>query len=151
MTLTEPIETGRRFNYPSEPLKIPADQIQSVIQLVAQQPSIPVPLANAMFASMWFLNVDAFRKLEEKFMQSGKYGESLSDHRAMLANLIADGEALVAVINKNGLAMTAIKFTIEDIRATLNSLHEAFQCEHGEKNSPEMVQMIEGLFDGATA
>ena len=151
MTLTEPIETGRRFNFPSEPLQIPADQIKSALQWVAQQASVPIPVANAMFASMWFLNVSAFRAKEEQYMASGEYDKNRPDHRAMLANLIADGETVVLAARKNGMAATPGNFTIEDMQATLNSLHEAFYCEHGEKNSPEMVQMIEGLFDGKTA
>jgi hypothetical protein len=144
-TLTE---TSRRFNIPSEPLKIPTDRIQSAIQQMAQQERLPFPVVNALYASMWFLNVEAFRGLEEKFINSGEYEQALQDHRAMLANLIADGEALLNGARKNGMAETPENFTIEDIQATVDSLHADFLCEHGEKNSPEVNQIIEGLFNG---
>lgn len=151
MVLTQPTETGRRFDFSSEQLKIPADQIRAAIKSFAQRPDVPIPVANAMFATMWFLNVDAFRQLEEKFLLTGKYEESLEEHRAMLANIIADGEVVILAAKKNGMAATPGNFTPEDIQATLNSLHSAFYCEHGPKNSLKMNQVIERLFDGATA
>lgn len=148
MLLTKPTETGRRFSFPSEPLKIPSDQVRSTLEWVAQQPNIPIPVANAMFATMWFLNVDAFREVEEKFILAGKYEETLQDHRAMLSNIIADGETVILAAKKNGMAATPGNFTIEDIQATLNSLYSAFYCEHGPQNPAKINQMIEGLFNG---
>lgn len=148
MTLTEPIETGRRFNFPPEPLQIPADQVKSVIERIIQQ--MPQEKANAALAAFWFLNVQAFRSQEEKFMVEGEYEASLPDHRAMLANLIADGEAIVFGIKKFGLGPTdPMKFTVGDLQATLNSLHSTFNCEYGPKNSKRTNQMIKELFDGS--
>jgi hypothetical protein len=148
MVLDRPTETGRRFDFPPESLKIPADKVKSTTQWMVQQANIPLPVANAMFASMWFLNVDAFRSMEEDFMLTGKYDDAIHDHRAMLANIIADGEAVILGARKNGMATTPGNFTVDDIQATLNSLHTSFYCEHGPKNSPKMNQIIEGLFDG---
>jgi hypothetical protein len=143
-------ETSQRFSFPSEPLRIPSDQIKSTIQWMERQESVPPTVANAIFATMWFLNVDAFRKLEDKFRESGQYEQrrTFSDHRAMLTNLIADGEALAVAIERNGIAATPVPFAIEDIRATVDLLQIDFQCDHGEKNSPEVNKIIEGIFDG---
>ena len=151
MTLTHPIESKGRSSFPPESLKIPADKVKSAIGWMAEQPDIPITVANAMYATMWLLNVEAFRAKEDEFMLAGKYDECLEDHRATLAILIADGEAVILATKKNGMANTPTNFTIEDIQATLNSLHTTFFCEHGPKNSPKMNKIIEGLFDGATA
>src|SRR5580698_280344 len=109
-------ETSRRFRWETGSLKIPSDEIKSTIQWMEQQHSVPATVANAMFATMWFLNVEAFRKVEDKFMDSGEYDKSrtFSDHRAMLSNLIADGEALVVAIERNGIAATPVPFKVED-------------------------------------
>ncbi|MGO8766533.1 MAG: hypothetical protein ACLQSR_15520 [Limisphaerales bacterium] len=148
MTLTEPIENPGRFGLGSESLKIPADKIKSAIQWAARQPDMPMPVANAMLATMWFLNVDEFRAKEEEFILSGKDEETLPEHRAMLANIIADGETVILGIGQNGMAATPGNFTLDDIKATLNSLRTTFGCEHGPKNSPAMNQSIERLFNG---
>jgi hypothetical protein len=100
---------------------------------------------------MWFLNIEAFRSQEEEFMIAGKFEDSRDDHRCMLANIIADGETILLQILQTGLAEVPDGITVDDIKATLNSLHTAFYCEHGPKNSPQIDQLIEGLFDVKTA
>jgi len=148
LTAPQPTETGRRFGFPSDPIRIPADQIRSALEWVAQQPNIPEKLSNAMFARVWFLKVSSFRSAEEKLMDSGEYDKNPQDHRAVLAALIAEGEGIVLAAKKTGMEATNLDFTIKDIEAEVESLHATFYCQHRAKNSPEINTMIEGLFDG---
>lgn len=105
-------------------------------------------IANALKAAAWLAEVEAFRQREERLMLEGKYEASFPDHRVGLSDLIADGEAIVWAVNKAGMAETPVKFTMEDLRATLESLHIIFRCEHGPKNSQKTNELIPGLFDG---
>lgn len=149
MVLEQPTKTERRFGFEREPLKIPADEIQSAIQqLMSGEPKVPVPIANAAFATVWLLKVGAFRAKEDEYLVQGKFEEALPEHRVILADLIADGEAIISGVKKNGMADTPGSFKLADLESTLNSLHTSFRCEHGPKNSPKMNQMIEGLFNG---
>lgn len=148
MILTQPTETGRRFSFPSEPLTLPADQVQSALQGIFSQ--MPKDAANAAMAALWLLQVQSFRIQEEMYMVEEKYETCLANHRAILANLIGDGEAIVFGIKKFGLGQTGpLNFTLDDLRATLNSLHSTFNCEHGPKNSKKTNRMIGKLFDVA--
>lgn len=111
----------------------------------------PPDVANSVMASLWFLKVDAFRKLEEEDLANGRYEETLPVHRVVLSSLIADGEFVLYQVKTNGMAATPSNFTIEDIAAALSSLHETFQCEHGDKNSPEVNQALEALLNEPAA
>lgn len=150
MTASQPTETGKPFSFPSEPIKISADEIRSTLDWVAQQPNFPPKVSTAMFASLWFLKVSDFRSTEDKFLASQQFDHRLQDHRAILASLIAEGEAVLLGAKKIGMESTKLNFTIEDIEATLESLHTTFHCQHRAKNSPEIDSLIKGLFDGQT-
>jgi len=115
---------------------------------MATQPNVAPELANALKAVGWLVQVDAFRNAEEAFMMAGHYEESLPDHRVFLAELIAEGEKIVWSIKRNGMAANELKFTLEDVEATLDSLHTNFRCEHGPKNSQKTNELIAQLFDG---
>ncbi len=148
MLLPQVTESRKRFSFQSEPLTLPADQVQSALAGILSQ--MPKDAANAAMAALWLLQVQAFRTQEEMFMVEGKYETSLADHRAMLTNLIGDGEAIVFGIKKFGMGPTApMNFTLNDLQATLNSLHSTFDYEHGPKNSEKTNQMIGKLFDVA--
>jgi hypothetical protein len=151
MTTTDAERTipvpGQRFAF--EPPKIPADRFSEMVRLFTQMPEMPPQLANALRAVAWLIEVDAFREQEERFMVEGKYEETLMDHRAALASLISDGEQLVLSMNKVGFDSTHMKFRFEDVQATLDSLHMAFRCEHGPKNSRKTNELIAQIFDGS--
>jgi hypothetical protein len=147
--LPQPTDGGKRFSFPPEPLKIPADQMKSTLEWFTQKSTPDV--ANSVMASMWFLKIDAFRKLEEKDLAEGHYEETLPIHRVVLSSLIADGEFVLFQVKAHGMAATPSNFTVEDIKATLSSLHETFQCAHGNKNSPEVNRVLEGMLNGQGA
>ena len=140
-------ETPPRFT--PEPFRIPRERFQKMVKWFAEQPKVPPQLANALKAVGWLVEVDTFHELEEVAMLEGRYEASLPDHRAFLSELIADGEAIVWNIKKNGMAASELKFTLEDVQATLDLLHSTFRCEHGPKNSPKTNELIAKLFDGS--
>jgi len=140
-------ETVPRFT--SEPIKIPRERFQTIVRWFAEQPNVPPELANALRAVAWLVEVDTFRELEESAMLDGNYEDKLPIHRIYLSELIADGEGIVWNIKKNGMAASELKFALEDVQATLDSLHTAFRCEHGPKNSQKTNELIAKLFDGS--
>lgn len=147
MLLTETAEASRRFSFPSESLKLPADQVKSIFKQMVKQ--VGPKEANTAMAALWFIRVESFRQQEEKFLLEGKYESCLDDHRAMLMDIIADGEAVVLGSKKYGLGENQWGFNIEDLVSTLNSLHSDFNCEHGPKNSGKTNALIENIFNGA--
>jgi len=52
---------------------------------------------------------------------------------------------------QNGLVNAPDGITVDDLKATLESLHATFYCEYGPKNSAETNRLIEGLFNVAAA
>ena len=138
---------AKRFEISSARLKIPADRLQKEMEWVASEEQVPPQIRNAIAATIWLLEVDAFRKAEEEFMLSGEYERCLQDHRAMLSMIIANGEQVVFAASKAGMVSTPAGFDLEDLRATLNSLHATFRCQHGPHNPPKTDQLIEGLLN----
>jgi hypothetical protein len=149
MTLTDPIEAGRRFNFPPEPgqIKIPANEVESALQWMVQQPNVPRPILNATIATIWLLQVNEFRKSEDELLASGKYdeAEALQEHRVVLSDLIANGEKVLLSVKKSGMAETPAGITKADLEATLESLHETQRFEHGPKNSPKTDSLVSQL------
>jgi hypothetical protein len=142
-------EVGRQVaRFAPDPLKVPSDLVRAGERSLAGNP-VPLELANAYYARLWLLRVDAFREAEENYLVSGEYEDKLPDNRVALSDLIARGEAVLWAVKKNGIAATAADFTIEDLQSTLESLHRTFRCQHGPKNSQETNHLIEQLLDGA--
>jgi hypothetical protein len=127
-----------------------AGQFVDMLNWLAEQPDIAQApaLVNAVKATAWMVEVDCFRQLEDKHLLDGNYDQTLADHRAELSRLIGEGEALDHAIGKAGLATGPIKFTANDLKATLELLHTTFRCEHGPKNSHRTNEQIAQLFDG---
>jgi hypothetical protein len=114
------------------------EQFQLFVQWIVQQPSTSADVARALQAASWMAEVDVFRQHED----------ALPDHRVLLSDLIARGEAIVCTVNKSGMATPPVNFTLQDLQATLESLHVTFRCEYGPKNSQKTNQLISQLFDG---
>lgn len=96
-------------------------------------------------AIIWFLQVDSFRNQEEEALAAAAYEKSLDEHRFVLSQITSVGEKLYLAAKQHHIAKFPNGFTIEDIRATLESLHFTFNCQHGERNSEKANQEIEGL------
>ncbi|HEX3800892.1 MAG TPA: hypothetical protein VH413_19520 [Verrucomicrobiae bacterium] len=90
----------------------------------------------------WFNAVHQFRAEEADYLcQDGQFESTLDEHRAAVAQLIALGETLVLAIKKTGLVKGA-KFSIEDVRAVIESLRETFRGVHGPHNHPAISKNI---------
>lgn len=119
------------------------------MEWIGQEQSVAPEVANAIAATIWLLEVDAFREGEEKFMVSGDYERCLPDHRATLSMIIANGEQVVFAVQKRGMIATPANFTLDDLRATLNSLYATFRSEHGPHNASKTNELIEHLLNGS--
>ena len=71
------------------------------------------------------------------------------EYGATLSMLIAKGEHVLLYARKWGMARTPANFNLDDLQATLNSLHATFRCEHGPKNPRKTGQLIERLLNGS--
>jgi hypothetical protein len=123
------------------------ERFGEMLAMVLNDPSTPPPVRNSALAVVWFIQIDTFRALEDKFLISGEYEAQIDDHRVALSELLSAGERLVALIKSGGLLQT--QFSLEDVEATVASLRTTFNCEHGPKNPPEINDLIFSLFDGA--
>lgn len=110
-------------------------------------PSVKITTA----AVLWFMQVDAFRRQEADAMLAESYENenALNEHRYVLSQITTNGEKIYLAAKQNGISAFLNDFTIEDIRATLESLRITFCCQHGEKNSPQVNTAIEGLLNAA--
>jgi hypothetical protein len=138
------LEIPQQRTVASEPLKcVTVEQFQLMLRIAAAQPGLSVEFVNALKAAAWFVEVVAFRDVEESFVAEGT-------HRAYLAELIAVGEGLILAARRQGIALgPEFFFTLEDMEAALDSLHTTFRCEHGPKNSDKTNELIQRLFDGS--
>ena len=118
------------------------------MEWVGKLDSVPIEVANAIAATLWLLEVEAFRAQEEDFMISGVYDTSLSEHRAILSEIIGRGEMVVHAVKQHGLTDTPAGFQLKDLQATLNSLHATFRGEHGSKSPEKTAALIERLLNG---
>ena len=134
----------------SEPrLNIPADDLTEAMQWVNKaRDVVPPQVALTMNATIWFLQVHAFRIMEEALLDAGKYENSLAEHRKALSVFIAQGEEIVFTAKQMQMEKFPAEFTLADVESTLNSLRIAFRCQHGPRNSDKTNALISQLFDG---
>jgi len=97
-------------------------------------------------AVIWFLQVDSFRGQEGECLLDGSYEKSRDEHRYVISQLATTGEQIYLAAKQNKISQFLNNFTVDDIRATLESLRTTFICEHGEKNSPKVNAALDGLF-----
>jgi len=109
--------------------------------------AIPPPVAVAHDATLWLFGVDEFREGEAGQMREGRYEATLATHRLFLTQIIADGERLMYFARKFGLPKGFSQFSVNDLEATLESLHITFRTQHGPKNHPQRAKAIESLLD----
>jgi len=115
---------------------------------IEKSPKIPLQLAVAHDATLWMLLVDAFREQEESLLDEGQFQSALAEHRVKLSDLIARGEQ-IAFLARNVDLSSVSNFTLNDLEATLESLHVTFRCQHGPKPHPETSRSIRSLLNVA--
>lgn len=104
---------------------------------------LPKPAFLSVLASSWFMDVEQFRQLEEDSWCSK--GELDPSHRMALAALISGGEHIAFQSTHFGLA-PGTPFTVDDIRATVDSLRESFRGEYGPHIHPETARLVQSIF-----
>src|SRR5262245_2724392 len=107
----------------SEPLNVPADRLKQAFKWVERAKELPPAFAIAINSTIWLERVDAFRAMEEDLLIRGEYQRTLDEHRAVLAELIADGERIIFFAKNLGIEEFPSDFTLKDLQATLDSLH----------------------------
>jgi hypothetical protein len=129
------------------PLSIPHDRFQAMVETFVAESNLTPELAMQLKTLAWLLAVDSFRDQEERLPLESRFEDTSANHRVILSDLIADGEEIVWAVKK--VRWVGTKFTIEDLQATLASLHRTFRCEHGPRNSERTNELIAQLFDGS--
>jgi hypothetical protein len=115
-------------------------------RLSLERLNIPKQFAVTFFTIDWLSSVEQFRKEEQNFLdKDGEFESKLDEHRAVISQLIAQGEALLLAIKKDGLVEDA-EFTREDVAATISLLRDTFRGVHGPHNHPEVNKGIITLF-----
>ncbi len=151
MTPTEtskPVAEPLTFNRLASQSGNVTSELMEAIRVWLPNQQVPIGITNAIVATFWLARVEGFREEEGKLF-SGEYKGKREDHRVVLTDLIAKGEAVIWGAKKNGMVATPLNFTIEDLEAALESLHRTFRAEHGPKNSQRADELIAQLFDGA--
>ena len=140
--MTAPTMESPRFS-------LPADRLLEEMKWMETSQEVPPIVKITTAAVIWFLQVDSFRCQEADSMMTDAYDKSLSEHRYVLSQITTNGEKIYLAAQQNKISVFLNNFTIEDIRATLESLRTTFNCQHGEKNSPRVNAAIEGLLNAA--
>jgi hypothetical protein len=111
--------------------------------------SIPKDAFVTFMAVDWFNSVQQFKVVETGVLQEqGKLEAVQGLHRAVVAELISQGEALAIHVQEHGLVSDA-DFTIDDVRATIDSLRETFRGAHGPHNHPKTNERILAILRAA--
>jgi hypothetical protein len=140
--MTAPTLESSRFS-------LPADKLQEEMKWMETSQEVPPIVKITTAAVIWFLQVDSFRCQEADCMIKDEYEKSLDEHRFILSQITTNGEKIYLAAKQNKISVFLNNFTVEDIRATLESLRTTFICQHGEKNSPHVNAAIDGLFNVA--
>lgn len=130
-------------------LNLSAGRVRQSLEWIDREEEMSPQSAIAIHASIWMVGVDAFREQEDRALASGDYQQSLDEHRAVLSQLIADGEQIVLAAKQHNLSGLPTDFTLDDLRATIESLRVTFHCQHGPKNPPAIDRLVDQLLNGA--
>ena len=99
----------------------------------------------------WFRAIEMFRDTtDERMILRDPTADDLRQHKLWVACLIAEGERLVAECGtRGGLLAGAVKFTLDDVAATLELLYLWQREWHGERMSPEQRrEVLKAVFHG---
>jgi hypothetical protein len=128
-------------------LQVPFDAVMRQFETVGTQALSPTGLFTLQ-ANVWFSGVEQFRELEEKTIANGKYDDEsvLEEHRFMISQLTAAGETIQFGAKRNNIKTFLSGVTLEDVKATLETLYTTFRRQYGESNSEQANAEIAKLF-----
>jgi len=128
---------------------MPADKLQEGMKWMETSDEVSPKVKITTAAVIWLLQVDAFRGQEAEDLINNTYEKSLDEHRYVLSQITTNREKIYLAAKQSGISVFLNNFTIEDIRATLESLRTTFSCQHGGRNPTQVNSAIAGLFNVA--
>src|SRR5438552_14773487 len=87
MSVANPTEGSERLN-------VPAQELTEAFEWVRTVQDLPAHLLVAIYSTIWFQKVGAFRRLEDNFLAEERYTKEFDIHRIFLYHLFAEGEKL---------------------------------------------------------
>jgi hypothetical protein len=121
--------TEKPLGFMVSPTQAPAERLSENLRWIEKAPEIPPRTQVSIAVTIWLTLVNEFRDLEEQFLINGQFESSLSDHRQRITELIAQGEKLVLRTKEHGLSQL-LPIKVEDVEATVESLHITFRGQH---------------------
>lgn len=100
-------------------------------------------------AFMWFHKIADFRAAETQLLYQSKPGKELrSQHRRIVANLIAQGREIIRRIHSNGgLIKPANGFSLADIQSAIEELENTQLQWNGTMTSSRKEEILKHIFD----
>lgn len=95
-------------------------------------------------SSIWLTRVEEFREGEET-LTTKEFDACLPLHRAMLSTLIAEGEQIVFCARQANLSKLPTGFTVDDLAATLETLHISFRGQHRNQAREDIKAEVERI------
>lgn len=127
MNETPPIkDIPRRGNLTG--MSMGSDRIKQALSWIQLQ-ELPIEVIVGIDSSIWLTRVEEFREGEET-LTTKEFDACLPLHRAMLSTLIAEGEQIVFCARQANLSKLPTGFTVDDLAATLETLHISFRGQH---------------------
>ena len=142
MVLTQSRETSNELSLPSDGLRRAFDWVEKTKEL-------PPQFAIAIYSTIWLQRVAAFRNLEDELLARDEYTKELDGHRAVLSQLIAEGEQFVFAAKRLAITKFPSGCSLGDLQATIDSLHLTFRCQHGPRNPKKTEGPIAELLNVA--
>ena len=142
MSVANPTEGSERLN-------VPAQELTEAFEWVRTVQDLPAHLLVAIYSTIWFQKVGAFRRLEDQSLAEERYHKELDTHRVILDQLIAEGEEINLRAKKMKISKLPSGSTLEDLESTLESLHLTSRRQYGPKNSSTTNAAIMKIMDAA--
>ena len=143
--------TPRRGNLTGRTGDVPPERLKEALGWM-QQAQLPMEMVIGVNASIWLLQVDRLREMEETFPvpdQESEREQMQRDHRQILHMLISDGEQFVYMAKHAKLEKFPPGFTTADLEATLETLHIAFKCQYRPDRNEKVSNAVQSLLDAA--
>jgi len=98
----------------------------------------------------WFKAVKLFQgTVDERMILQEPTTADLRQHKTWVASLIAEGERLVTESEKDGgLPPDRVRFTLEDVRATVEMLRTDERMWHSSATPEQKAEILKAVFNG---
>ena len=96
----------------------------------------------------WLKAVELFRAaVDERMILREPSPENLRRHKTWIASLIVEGERLVTEVqSRGGMAAGAVRFTLEDVEATVENLRSDERMWHSTPTAEQKAELLQAVF-----